>query len=190
MKTRVASGLAVISLSALAGGACLNEGHPPEPISPSSRACQPAGEGYGDAQTLLQPAFSLPAGCRILEDDGRVAIFRRQVVEIDDAAALTEACRASADIPVPDGGVVVPFDGGAAAPPIDFAAWRLLVIRIPDTTTPRWTVQRADEVILGESSAICTGIDPSPRRYLQLIPRTATVTFHLCQPEGCEEEDG
>lgn len=180
--------LSPLGLGLMAG--CLNEGHPPDPPPASTRSCQPASEGYADAERLIQPAFSLPPGCRILEDDGRVAIFRRQVVEVDDDAELAEVCSASATIPVPDGGVVVPFDGGADAPRIDFAMWRLLVVRIPDTTAPRWTVIRGSEVIMGESSAICTGIDPSPRRYLQLIPRTATVTFHLCQPEGCEEEDG
>ena len=165
--------------------ACLNDGHAPDPPPTRQRSCTPASEGYEGTTALQAPTFSLPAGCRILEDDGRVAIFRRQVVEVTDSAALAELCRQSESIP--DAGLS-PFDGGANAPMIDFGAWRLLVVRIPDTTLPSWVVSRADEVILGESSAICTGIDPKPRRYLQLVPRTATITFHLCEPEGCEEE--
>lgn len=165
---------------------CLNEGTPPTPPPSTGSSCTPADEGYSDATIFRQPTFSLPAGCRILEDDGRLAIFRRQVVEIDDEQELRQACEASAD--VPDAGLA-PFDGGAGAPMIDFATSRLLLIRIPDTTSPRWTLIRGNEIIMGESSAICTGIDPRPRRYLQLIPRTATVTFHLCQPEGCEEDE-
>lgn len=182
---------AVLLLTSLAlgatslAGACLNEGHAPDPPGTETRACLPSTEGFDDATTFLQPPFSLPAGCRILEDDRRVAIFRRQVVEIDDRAELEAACDATAAIP--DAGLS-PFDGGSEAPPIDFATYRLLVVRIPDTTAPRWSLRRGDEIILGESSAICTGIDPQPRRYLQLVPRTATVTFHLCEPEGCEEE--
>lgn len=164
---------------------CLNDGHAPDPPPTRIRSCTPASEGFEGATTLVAPTFSLPAGCRILEDDGRVAIFRRQVVEVADSAALAELCRQSETIP--DAGLS-PFDGGVDAPMIDFGAWRLLVVRIPDTTLPSWVVSRGDEVILGESSAICTGIDPKPRRYLQLVPRTATLTFHLCEPEGCEEE--
>lgn len=172
-----------VALASLAG--CLNDGHAPDPPSDPVRTCLPADEGFADATPLRAPAFSVPAGCRLLEDDGRVAIFRRQVQEIDDAAELTAACAAASTIP--DAGLS-PFDGGADAPMIDFATWKLLVIRVPDTTLPRWAVIRGDEVVLGESTAVCTGIDPKPRRYLQLIPRTATVTFHLCEPEGCEDE--
>lgn len=167
---------------ALAG--CTNEGHPPIVQPPTTSVCTPESEGYGDLPALDLPAFTLPPGCRILEDDGRMAIFRRQVTVIESADELDMACVSGAD------GGMTPFDGGVA-PLVDFSTQSLLVMRIPDTTQPRWAVRQGNgNVVFAESSAICTGIDPKPRRYMRLIPRSATVTFHLCQPEGCEEDPG
>lgn len=175
---------ALIFVGALAA-ACVNDpGEPPGPMI-TPRACTPESAGLGEAMTFAQPAFSLPAGCRIFEDDGRTAIFRRQVTRIEDAAALALACQG----PAGDAGVA--HDGGADAPMIDFSTSTLLLIRVPDTSLPRWSVVESDgRLVFGESTAICTGIDPKPLRYLRVVPKTATVTFHLCAPEGCEEESG
>jgi len=165
---------------------CTNDPNPPTEPPTSMSLCTPESEGFGGLTSLQQPAFSLPPGCRILEDDGRTAIFRRQVTVIDDADELQAACAG----PATDGGVAA-FDGGMDAPAIDFATSSLLVIRIPDTALPRWSVVASDgKITIAESSAICTGIDPKPRRYLRLIPRSSTVAFHLCAPEGCDEDPG
>ncbi|MFO0728205.1 MAG: hypothetical protein U1E65_30770 [Myxococcota bacterium] len=164
-------------------GACLNGASPVQPPPPVV-ACIPAEEGFGDATAYSEREYSLPAGCHILDDDGSVAVHRRQVEAITTAQELSAAC-ADHGPSISDAGV--PGTPGAA--PIDFSTEELLVVRIPDTTHQRWIMRRADVYTVGESTTACTGVLPHAVKYLVLLPKTATVAFHLCVPEGCSDSE-
>lgn len=163
--------------------ACTNDGKPVIP-PPPPRACLPAEEGFATATPYVPRAYALPADCHILEDDGSVAVHRRQVQEVRDEAELRGACAAQGT-GLTDAGV--PGTPGAA--PIDFSAERLLVVRIPDTTHFRWIMAQGSLLTVGESTTACTGVLPHAVKYLVLVPSTSSVAFHLCAPEGCDDSE-
>lgn len=175
------------ALTGVVAVACLNDPVTPNPSptpTPIGATCTPASEGYASTTPLEAPRFSLPAGCDVLVDPATVAVFRRQVVEIVDADQLRAACHLGGA----DGGVPGALDAGAA-PEIDFAAYKLLVVRVPETQNFRWAVRRGREVIIGESTTVCAGIRADAVRYARLVPRTSSVSFHLCKPADCSDDE-
>jgi len=177
MKTRALTILWALLL------ACTNDGKPVIP-PPPARACLPAEEGFASATPYVPRAYSLPANCHILEDDGSVAVHRRQVQDIRDEATLSSAYRAQGN-GLTDAGV----PGTPGAPPIDFSAEHLLVVRIPDTTHFRWVMSQGSLLTVGESTTACTGVLPHAVKYLVLVPSTSSVAFHLCAPDGCDDSE-
>lgn len=180
-------GLVAAAASATLAVGCLNDPITPTPSptpTPIGATCTPASEGYGAAAPLEVPRFSLPAGCDVLVDPATVAVFRRQVVEVLDAAQLRAACHLGGA----DAGVPAALDAGAA-PEIDFTQYKLLVVRVPETQNFRWAVARGREVVIGESTTVCTGIRADAVRYARLVPRTSSVSFHLCKPAECTDDE-
>jgi hypothetical protein len=175
------------ALSGAVAVACLNDPVTPNPSptpTPIGATCTPASEGYVAATPLEAPRFSLPVGCDVLVDPATVAVFRRQVIEIVDPEQLRAACHLGGA----DAGVPVALDAGAARE-IDFAAYKLLVVRVPETQNFRWIVTRGREVVIGESTTVCAGIRADAVRYARLVPRTSSVSFHLCRPAECGDDE-
>jgi hypothetical protein len=137
--------------------------------------CTPDSAGLSAAERLEIPGITIPEACHILEDDGMVAVHRRQVTNIRTEPELQQACRLTD--PAPIAGLV------------DFRADRLILVRIPNISAPAFAVRQEGLITIGESTAECTGIEVKPLRYVVRVPATSTVTFHLCAPSGCDEED-
>lgn len=137
--------------------------------------CEPKTAGLENAERYEIPGVDLPEACKILEDDPSIAVHRRQVTEIESETELQTECR----LQTPD----------AIAGLINFTEDRLLLVRIPDISAPRWAVKTGDTITVGESTTECTGAEVHGLRYLILAPRTATVSFFLCPPTGCDGEE-
>lgn len=155
--------------------ACSDEVTPPgtRPIDDGPR-CVPAVAGLENATPVPMPGVDLPDSCRILEDDSNLAVHRRQVTLIRSEDELRSACLL-AD-PEPIRGLV------------DFSSDLLFLVRIPDISAPRWAVEQNGTITIGESTTECSGAEVKALRYVIKVPATATVTFHLCEPTGCDED--
>lgn len=147
---------------------------PATPVPRPRVECTPGAAGIVGGLALPIPGVSFPPACRIAEDDSPMAVVRRSVSVIETEAQLEAACR------LPDPSLIAGL--------VDFSRDRLFLVRVPDTTTPRWAVATSSVVTVGESTTECTGVTPKAIRYAIKVPVTSTIAFFLCDPLGCEED--